>query len=97
MQPTQQRLSYHRHAVKLVELAQRVARRHHRHDPVTLDGGHMVMLADSVNHSLRIPAGPANVNVVIAADWFLDPDRYRHAIEAAIESAFDTVQQPVGQ
>ncbi len=45
-----------------------------------------------LDHALRIPTGPANVEVVIPAHWFLDPNRYRHAIEAVIESAFDPVQ-----
>jgi hypothetical protein len=94
MQPTKQQLSYQRHAVQLVELAHGVARRHNRHDVVTLDGGRMEMLADSADHTLRIPTGPANVDVVIRAHWFLDPDRYRHAIEGVIESAFDPAQHP---
>ncbi len=92
MQPTKQQLSYQRHAVQLVELAQGVARRHNRRNAVTLDGGRMEMLSDSADHTLRIPTGTANVDVVIPAHWFLDPDRYRHAIETVIESAFDTVQ-----
>jgi hypothetical protein len=91
MQPTRQQLSYQRHAVQVVELAQGVARRHNRRDAVTLDGGRMEMLTDSTDHTLRIRTGPANVDVVIPAHWFLDPDRYSHAIETVIESAFDPV------
>ena len=94
MPPTKQQLSYRRHAVQLVELAHGVARRHNRHDVVTLDGGRMEMLADSADHTLRIPTGPASVDVVIQAHWFFDPVRYRHAIETVIESAFDPVQHP---
>ena len=81
MQPTQQRLAYQRRAVQLVERAHRVARRHNRHDMIPLDGGRLEMLADSADHTLRIPTGLAVVAVVIPANWFLDPDRYRHAIE----------------
>jgi hypothetical protein len=94
MQPTKQQLSYQRHAVQLVELAHGVARRHNRHDIVTLDGGRMAMLADSADHTLRIPTGPGIVDVVIRAHWFLDPDRYRHAIKTVIESAFDPALHP---
>ncbi len=92
MQPTKQQLVYQRHVVQLVQLAHGVARRHNRHDVVTLDGGRTVMRADSADHTLRIPTGPADVDVVIRAHWFLDPDRYRHAIESVIESAFDPIQ-----
>jgi len=91
MQPTRQQLSYQRHAVQVVELAQGVARRHNRRDAVTLDGGRMEMLADSAEHTLRIRTDAANVDVVLPARWFPDPDRYRHAIETVIESAFDPV------
>lgn len=92
MQATKQRLSYRRHAVQLIELAHGVARRHNRHDVVVLDGGRMEMLSDFADHTLRIPTARAIVDVVIRAHWFLDPDRYRHAIETVIESAFDSVQ-----
>jgi hypothetical protein len=95
MQPTRQQLSYQRHAMQIVELAHGVARRHNRHDVVTLDGGRMQMLSDFADHMLRIPTSQAIVDVVIRAHWFLDPDRYRHAIEAVIESAFDPVQHPL--
>jgi hypothetical protein len=48
----------------------------------------MGMLADSDDHILRIPTGSANVDVLIQAHCFLDPDRYRHAIKTAVEAAF---------
>ena len=88
MQPTRQQLSYQRRGVQLVQLAQGVARRHNRRDAIALDGGRMEMLADSADHALRIPTGPANVDVVIPAHWFLDPDRYRHAIENSYRIRF---------
>jgi hypothetical protein len=88
MQPTKQQLTYQNHVVQLIQIAQGVGRRHNRLDAVTLDGGRMEMVADDANHILRIPTGPVSVDVVIQAHWFFDPDRYRHAIEAAVESAF---------
>jgi hypothetical protein len=91
MQPTKQQLDYQHHVVQLIQIAQGVAHRRNRHDAVTLDGGRMEMLPDSIDHVLRIPTGPVSVDVVIAANWFLDPDRYRHDIEAAVESAFHGV------
>jgi hypothetical protein len=88
MDPTKQQLAYHHHVVRLIQIAQGVARRHNRLDAVTLDGGRMNMLSDAANHVLKIPTESATVDVVIQAHWFLDPDRYRHALEAAVESAF---------
>jgi hypothetical protein len=87
MKSTKQQLAYQQHVVRVRNLAHGVMRRHNRHDAVTLDGGRMEMLPDDAAHSLRIPTGPANVDVVIAANWFLDPDRFRRDIEAAVESA----------
>ena len=94
MQFTKQQLSYQQHAVRVRSVAHGVMRRHNRHDTVTLDGGRMEMLSDDADHSLRIPTGPANVDVVIAANWFLDPDRFCRNIEAAVESAFRAASAP---
>jgi hypothetical protein len=94
MQPTKQQLTYQHHVVQLIQIAQGVARRHNRLDAVTLDGGRMVMLPDDTNHVLRIPTGPVSVDVVIQAHWFIDPERYTHSIEAAVESAFRGATAP---
>jgi hypothetical protein len=88
MQPTNRQLCYQHHALQVLGIARGVLRRHNRLDAVTLDGGRMAMLPDSDNHTLRIPTGTANVDVLVQAHCFLDPDRYRHAIEAAVEAAF---------
>jgi hypothetical protein len=84
MQSTKQQLAYQQHVVRVRKLAHGVMRRHNRHDAVTLDGGRMEMLPDDAAHSLRIPTGPANVDVVIAANWFLDPDRYRAFVQLPV-------------
>lgn len=94
MQATYQQLSYQQHVVQVRNFAHGIMRRHNRHDAVTLDGGRIEMLADSGDHTLRIPTGPVHVDMVIAANWFLDPDRYRHDIEAAVESAFHGATAP---
>ena len=78
MQPTRQQPPTSVAGCSSSNSPQGVARRHNRRDAIALDGGRMEMLADSADHALRIPTGPANVDVVIPAHWFLDPDRYRH-------------------
>jgi hypothetical protein len=87
--PTEDQLSYQRRTVRLCQIAQAVVTRHNRLDTVTLDDGAVPMLPDSADHKLSIPTGAANVDVLILAHWFHDPDLYRDAIPAAVEATFD--------
>lgn len=88
VQPPNRQLSYQHHSAQVLGIAHGVMRRYNRLEAVTLDGGHVGMLADSADHMLHIPTGSANVDVLIQAHCFLDPDRYRHAIKTAVEAAF---------